>query len=268
LRVLVDGTQLALNPSKGAKKMKKQIKFTTPKNKYHILIFALLTGMILLGFIQTSTAQIIRTKPTPQVRATPPLQVRRTPPLAQKIIVFKGTGTQQQQLPKFERSEKVRAPAALTLSEKQNLFNEALLSNGAAQGSIVEIPYATLNARTIYFENRASIDLVNAAVRTQDNYILFRNKEHETWFELNIKPTKAGQWFMIDCSITPEDNTPGGMILFQIYGLGFIAEKAVYGADHIQMFLLAQNNNWHEISVVAPRGSMWVLHSCEITKND
>ncbi len=243
--------------------MNSKNKLNAYKNYLPVLVTLILAGLAMLfGVDQTSAAQV--TRANPQFKPTPPPLIRRTQP-AQKPVIFKGTGTNLQS-PKLEISRQIRTPVALTLPEKQISFNEALISSGAAQGIIGSLPYAVLGPRTVYVADRAALELVNAAVRPKGNYILFRDFEHETWFDLYIKPTAAGQWFMIDCSVSLEENTPG--ITFKIYGSGGTAEQRVNGPDHIQAFVVAQNNTWHMVTVGAPRGSRWLLHSCEITKKD
>jgi hypothetical protein len=252
----------------GGKTMKKQIEFTMYKNQLLISIILFLAGLTMFSSGQTSSAQVIRTGPTPPlVRRTPP-QVRRTPPPAQKIIVFKGTGTQQQ-LPKFERSEQVRAPAALTLPEKQNLFNEALRLNGVAQGVSGVIPFADLSVRTPYFENKAYINFYELyATYSKDNAVLYRNiNTPKILWLMFIKPTKTGQWFLIDCPL----NVYGAAATFQIRGPdeNIAAETTIMGDGRIQAFLIAQNINWQVLSFIT-KGIQYeaTLFPCEITKKD
>jgi hypothetical protein len=242
--------------------MKKQIKLTTHENQLSGLIILFLAGLIIFGLGQTLSAQIIRTKPTP------PLVVRRTPPLVQKIIVFKGTGTQQPP-PKFERSVQVRPPAALTQEEKLNLFKEALLSNGVAQGVTGVIPFAELSVRTPYFENKAYINFYELyATYSKDNAVVFRNiNTPKILWLLYIKPTKADQWFLIDCRL----NVYGAAATFQIRGPdeNLVAETTIIGDGRIQALLAAQNNNWQILSFTTT-GIQYeaTLFPCEITKKD
>jgi hypothetical protein len=234
--------------------VKRQIKFTTHKNQLSILIIVLLAGLTMFGVGQKSSAQIIRTDP----------QVKPTPPPAQRIIVFKGTGTQQPPPPKFERSEKVRTPAALTTSEKQNLFNEALQLNGVPPIALV-MPYAVLTPRTPYFENKAGIKFSNVDFTTAENIVGFRGGNSYTWFVVYVKPIKAGQWFMVDCSLGVEEGRN-----FTIEGsiAGTTATTKVPKNRHIQIFLEAVSDDWHHIIFQADPGPYWYFYSCEIIKKD
>jgi hypothetical protein len=239
--------------------MKKQIKFPTRINQYLVLIIFLLTGMMMFGSDQTSSAQVIRTRPTP----TP--QVRRTPPPQRKALIFKGTGEEKAR-PEIERFKNLPKPITLSPVEKQNLFNKALLENGYSTLDAV-LPYALLTPSNPFVEGRAGLNFYNASTvssHTNTAEYGFEDGTQQGSVVVFINHTKIGQWFMIDC-IFYSPNSRKFSISSQ-NGQKF--EETVDGMKHLQAFLVTTEyppNGKYYFSFSTAPGGQWLFYSCEVT---
>jgi hypothetical protein len=238
--------------------MKKQIKFTMHKNQLSGLIILFLAGLIMFGLGQTLSAQIIRTKPTPQVSPTPPPQ--------RKPLVIRGTGTVVPPR-EFEQIRRLTPPTPLTQTEKINLFSNALRLNGVAQGVTGLIPFAFLDARTPYAKDRAALIFLNPkGVSAFSNYALFSTQKDDSGVWIYIRATKKNQWFMVDCSadvgnnkrtfkvVDPDPNT--------------FTEVTVSGKAHLQAFLVLDPGYWSWVGFKTPPGPAWEFNYCEVTEGN
>jgi hypothetical protein len=243
--------------------MKKQNKYTSNKIQYSIPILVLLAGSFLLCLVQPASAQIIRTNP-PVAKPTPP------PP--KKPMVLKAAGEIK---PNAEIGiiRNLPPPGALTNTEKQALFSEAIGLIRPLEAALV-IPYALLTPRTPYVAERAEIEFYNLYnISTRYNVALFVYTSTSGFmggksvFLVRVKPAKKDQWFLVDCSVgvQPDQNRT-----FKISGAGGgVMEQTVSGAAHLQMFFQAEGNDWHTIHFeTGPAATLertWVLYSCEVT---
>jgi hypothetical protein len=238
--------------------MKSKFNIRCRTNQNFASSLVLIAAFILLcGLFHTSSAQIIRPN-LPVAKPTP------TPP--QKLIVFKATGAGKPRS-KFGQITKLSPPAPLSQTEKQNLFNQALLSNGAGGIISLELPFAVLSPRATYIDDKAALEFYTASgVSTRQGFAYFDDQKQSS-FWVYIKPTKINQWFMVDCSLTVSN----GSRTFKISEptSGVVAEKTISGADHIQVFLQSQYADWDLVAfeTIGP-GSPWFFYSCEVTKRD
>lgn len=239
-------------------KNKFNIQYRTQQMLVSAIVFA--TGfMLLFGLFQSASAQIIRTNP-PSIKPTP------TPTPQRKILVFKGTAAEEKLGPEFERFKNLPMPTVLSSAEKQNSFNEAMLENGFNTHFVV-LPYAFLTARNPYVKDRAALSFFNpygvVTLEGIGNFATYGFDEggKESGFTVSVKPTKIGQWFMVDCSLSVADSRKFNIKMPD----GSLMEKTVSGTEHLQVFFLSQKIGWHYFSFNTPPGTPWMLSSCEVT---
>jgi hypothetical protein len=239
--------------------MKKPIKFTTYKIQYLVSITLLSIGLTMFGLDQMSSAQIIRTKPTPP-------QVRRTPPLQGKTMVFKGTGVLQKnpELAKFGQ----QIPKSLTAAEKSAALREVMLANQIVfkNENFSVQTYVILNSQTPYVAGKGNLSYVGSVwadplslegwIIGDTNFLgVFSGK-----IKIFIKPDQAGRWFMIDCKVVPRT----GGVPFRLTGPDGNTTEIAYPADgHLKTFMVSQNTEWQKFTL--ERNDVFRLYSCEAT---
>jgi hypothetical protein len=241
--------------------MNRQFKFTTCKNQYLVLIILLLTGLMMFGLGQTSSAQIIRIKPTP----TP--QVRATPPAQRNAMVFKGTGALQKNPELARFGEQI--PKSLTAEEKSAALREVMLANRVVirNNNFPVQTYVMLNSQTPYVAGKGNLSYVGSVwvdplslegwVIGDTNFLgVFSGK-----IKFFIKPDQIGRWFMIDCKVVPR--TTGGEP-FHLTGPDGNTTEIAYPADgHLKTFMVSQNTEWQKFTL--ERNDVFRLYSCEVT---
>jgi hypothetical protein len=252
--------------------MKKQIKFTTQNNQLSGLIILFLAGLMVLGLCQTTAAQVVKPKPPPQVKPVSPV--------AQKKMVFKSKGVT---LPPAERFGGMKQRSPGFLAEATRRLRATMTENGDPNTAAIT-SYLSLSPRTPYVENKGFLQLFNSrAVRPGNNFAdfgintdwitdTFNNGTVEVW----IKPARAGQWLLADCTVWNRSGT-------------FEVEQAarnkwslnITGEGHLEIFINAEDTNWQRftISHVTPstiglkemtfrernEKFQWHFYSCEVT---
>ena len=238
--------------------MNSQIKFTMHKNQYLVLILILLAGFMLFGLCQTSSAQIIRTKP-PLVKTTPTPQ--------RKTMVFKGTGVRQRspEVAKFGQ----QIPKSLTMTEKSTALKAVMLANGGViknENFSVET-YVTLNSQTPYVAGKGNLSYVGhfwVDPLSLEGWVIgdtnFLGVFESSVIKVFIKPDQPGRWFMIDCKVVPRT----GGLPFRLTGPDGSATEIPYPADgHLKTFMVSENTEWQKFTI--ENSFVWRLYSCEVT---
>lgn len=183
--------------------MNGQIKIKMRINQLLILTFVLLAGVLLIGLVQTSAAQIIKPKTAPQVKPTPPA--------VQKKIVFRSKGVN---LPPAESQAGLKQRNPQFLAEAQRRLSGVMAENGDTNNAAVT-SYLTLSPRASYVENKGFLQLFNArALRPSSNFADFwiahdlaANALSSGVVEVWIKPAHAGQWLLADCTVWNHSGT-------------------------------------------------------------
>jgi hypothetical protein len=241
--------------------MKRQSRSATRKNQYLVLIIFLLAGLMMFGFGQVSSAQIIRTKP--QVKTTPTPQVRRTPPNTKDVIVFKGTDIRDLESV-VNRSREFSTPPTLTKPDIKSMLADVLSSEGGNNSAPNVIPYAVLSVRTPYFENKAQLDFQDVAETDLSmNYALFTDSNTKQGFSVAFQ-AKKGQSFLVDCSF---GTGQGKGVALIITGGNNVVEKVASPYQNIRLALvLVDRDGFYRFHYRAKTPMYWWLKSCEVSR--
>lgn len=246
--------------------MKKQIEYKLQKNQDSVLIFIFMAGVLLAVFCQISSAQITRTRPTPQVSPTPPQR---------KTTIFKGAGREEQDSI-TEQLKQIPAIQPLSPGEKRNLFAGALNDSEGVLSQLtgtIKI-YATLNAQNSFVRDKALINFYNAdfvgtislmSANPVMPFVHFKGVNKEQSVRIRLKPAYIRQLLMVDCGVFT--GAGGGFFdpPFKITGPdGSVTEKTINGGGHLLAFLLAQDTTWQTITIRRD-SEEWTLLSCEVT---
>jgi hypothetical protein len=230
--------------------MNSQIKFTPHQKRLLPLIFVLLAIVLLLGLVQTTAAQIVRTRPTPPVKTT----------VQKKTVVFKGMGVSQKR-PLTAQLNLQKTPRSLSAAEKTAALKEAMSANGIAvkDTNFTARPYAVLSAQTPYVADRGYLIYWGLLTANSSRPGISFIKGGYDGLEIFIKPDRAGRWFMLDCKVSASGSVP-----LRVTGPdGNTTEFANFADGHLLTFMVSQNTEWQQFYI--QRNDAWGLDSCEVT---